>query len=213
MRPLLLILLLATPIAAEEPLTNSDVLRMIKDGVPASVVAAKIRASTTRFDLTTEAIVSLTKAGVPETVLTAMLAQATPPTTAGQEPKATGLDMLKWKQECEKTGWPDYICRPGEPSITFRKVGFYKTDAAPSALADLTITHGRLSATVISRQILDMPWTDVEDFCAEFGPWRNMFYLQTTNGELRFDLGGGEKELSRFLRKILLSIKPEKCEN
>lgn len=210
MRRLLLLLLLATPLLAEEPLTNADVLRLLKDGVPASVVTAKIKTSATRFDLTTDAIVTLTKAGVPEAVLTAMLESAKTAPAAAPPSKPVGPDMLVWKQECEKTGWPDYICRPGTSELTFHKVAFYEP-RAHGASAQLTLTRDHLSATIFGRPIFDIPWSDVETFCTEFA-FRNMFYLHTKERTITFDLGGGEDELSVFLRKILRSIRPEKCE-
>jgi hypothetical protein len=211
-RLLLLTLLVAATAGGEEPLTNADVLRLLKNNVPASVITAKIKTSATRFDLTTDAIVTLTKAGVPEAVLAAMLESKTPSTPVSARPtQATGPDMLKWKQECEKIGWPDYICGPGTPFLTFRKVIFYKTDVGADATGELTLTHPRLSGSSIGRTVFDVPWEDVTTFCAEFGPWRNMFYLQSKDGELRFDLGGNEDELSVFLRKIIASVKPEEC--
>lgn len=212
-RLLLLTLLVAATAGGEEPLTNADVLRLLKNNVPASVITAKIKTSATRFDLTTDAIVTLTKAGAPESVLTAMLESKTPSTPAGSRPsQASGPDMLVWKQECEKTGWPDYICGPDTPFLTFRKVIFYKTDVGADATGELTLTHRRLSGSSIGRTVFDVPWEDVTTFCAEFGPWRNMFYLQSKDGELRFDLGGNEDELADFLRKILRSIRTEQCE-
>lgn len=213
MRRLLLLLLLATPLVAEAPLTNADVLRLLKEGVPASVVAAKIKTSTARFDLTTDAIVSLTKAGVPESVLTAMIEKSAG--TASATPAAaappTGPDMLVWKQECEKIGWPDYVCRPGESGITFHKVMFYREGArTPGAGGEVNVTHQHISAYSLGRQVFDIPWSDVTSFCAEFA-WRNMFYLHTKDGEIKFDLGGNEDELSRFLRRLLLSVRQEQC--
>jgi hypothetical protein len=210
MRRLLLLLLIATSAVAEEPLTNTDVLRLLKDGVPASVVTAKIKTSTTRFDLTTDAIVTLTKAGVPEAVLTAMLESTKTAPAAAPPAKPVGPDMLTWKQECEKTGWPDYICHPGTSELTFHKVAFYEP-RAHGASAQLTLTRHRLSATIFGKTVFDIPWSDVESFCTEFA-WRNMFYLRTKERTITFDLGGGEDELSGFLRNILRSIKTEKCE-
>ena len=210
---LLLTLLLATTARGEEPLTNADVLRMLKDGVPPSVVSAKIKTSETRFDLTTDAIVTLTKAGVPESVLTAMLESTTPSTAApaGAPPsQASGPDLLLWKQECEKAGWSDAICRPEESGITFPAIFYREGARTPGAGGEINVTNHRISASSLGREVFDIPWTDVKSFCAEFA-WRNMFYLQTKDGEIKFDLGGGRDEMSKFFRKMLLSIRPEEC--
>ena len=57
-----------------------------------------------------------------------------------------------------------------------------------------------------------IPWSDVASFCAEFAG-ATCSTSNTKSGEITFDLGGGEDELSRFLRKVIASVRPEECPN
>lgn len=59
--------------AQENPMTNADVVSLLKAGLPATVVVSKIRTSKTNFDTSTNAILALNKDGVPSDVISAML--------------------------------------------------------------------------------------------------------------------------------------------
>ncbi len=58
---------------AKRPLTNSDVLKMVKGGVPESVIISSIQSSPAKFDLSPNALVSLHKDGVSQKVMDAMM--------------------------------------------------------------------------------------------------------------------------------------------
>src|SRR5688572_27864395 len=73
MRHLLLCLLLALPLAADEVLTNADVVKLVKAGLSAETIETKIAASGGRFDVSTDAMVALAKDGVPDRVIQAMV--------------------------------------------------------------------------------------------------------------------------------------------
>ena len=67
--------------ANEQPLTNADVMKMIENKIPESVILAKIQSSPAKFDTSTDAIIALNKVGVSDKVLAAMVsasAVATP---------------------------------------------------------------------------------------------------------------------------------------
>jgi hypothetical protein len=57
----------------QQPLTNVDVVKMVKSGLPASVIANAIQANDTDFDVSANGLISLQKAGVPQTVMDAMI--------------------------------------------------------------------------------------------------------------------------------------------
>ena len=59
---------------AQEVLTNDSVIQMVKAGLPEAVVIAKIKSTSSKFDLKTDSLVSLKKAGVSDKVLEAMVA-------------------------------------------------------------------------------------------------------------------------------------------
>ena len=73
---------------AQEVLTNDSVIQMVKAGLPEAVVIAKIKSTSTKFDLKTDSLVSLKKAGVSDKVLEAMVAAGSgaAPSTAAAAP-------------------------------------------------------------------------------------------------------------------------------
>lgn len=68
---------MASPIAAQELLTNDSVLALLSAGLPSEAVVAKIKASKGRYDTSTESLISLKNRGVPGPVLAAMLESGT----------------------------------------------------------------------------------------------------------------------------------------
>ena len=70
-------------------LTNKDILEMLKSGLTAEIVIAKIKSSPGKFDTTPTALAELKTAGVPDAVIMAMVQgpnETTPvPGTAGPE--------------------------------------------------------------------------------------------------------------------------------
>ena len=56
------------------PVTNADVLRMVKAGVPESAIVSSIQSSPAKFDLSPDALIGLHKAGVGQKILDAMMA-------------------------------------------------------------------------------------------------------------------------------------------
>lgn len=59
---------------AERPLTNSDVINMVKSKLPESVVVGAIQSHQGRFDTSTRALILLHKAGVTDAEMNAMMA-------------------------------------------------------------------------------------------------------------------------------------------
>ncbi len=73
----------AIALAAQQPtVTNDDVLALLKAGLSAAIVVAKIQASDCRFDTSPDALVKLRAQNVPDSVLLAMV-QAGPPVGRG----------------------------------------------------------------------------------------------------------------------------------
>lgn len=60
-------------VAAQSPLTNNDVLEMIKAGLSEEIVVAKIKSSPSKFDTTPTALSELKAGGVPDSVIMAMV--------------------------------------------------------------------------------------------------------------------------------------------
>ena len=57
---------------------NTDILKMLKAGLPESVVLAKIHRETGTFDTSTDALIALKQAGASEAILNAILNHVNP---------------------------------------------------------------------------------------------------------------------------------------
>jgi hypothetical protein len=76
---------------ADEVLTNDGVVKMVKAGLPESVIIQKIRTSERKLDTSADALIKLKSAGVPDKVIEAMLAPASSSgTSAATAPPASG---------------------------------------------------------------------------------------------------------------------------
>ncbi len=69
----------AMPLLAQQnqqPLTNNDVVKMVKSGLPASIIVNAIQANQTNFDVSANGLIALQKAAVPQAVMDAMISAA-----------------------------------------------------------------------------------------------------------------------------------------
>lgn len=62
-------------VLAQSIITNENVIEMVKSGLSAEVIKAKIKSSEINFDTSTEALKKLSEANVPESVVVAMIEQ------------------------------------------------------------------------------------------------------------------------------------------
>ena len=60
----------------QKPLTNADVIKMVKSGVPESVVVSSIQSSPTKFDLSPDGLIALHNAGLTQAEMDAVMATA-----------------------------------------------------------------------------------------------------------------------------------------
>lgn len=58
---------------ADSPLTNDDVLMLVKNGIAPEIIIAKIKTSSSKFDTSPSAMQNLKQAGVPDAVILAMV--------------------------------------------------------------------------------------------------------------------------------------------
>ena len=109
--------------AAEKPLTNSDVISLVKAGLDDGTIVAKIRQSgRSGFDTSVDGLIALKKANVSKTVIDAMLGAAPVGTgTGGAAPAGTGGSTV---QLVTADGELDLQSLEGEPSATYIGVGF-----------------------------------------------------------------------------------------
>jgi hypothetical protein len=76
----------ASPVTAQEVVTNETVIQMVRAGLSEGVILAKIRSSPTRFDTRTDALIALKQAGASERVMAAILGGGAPPAQAASPP-------------------------------------------------------------------------------------------------------------------------------
>lgn len=118
-----LLLLSSSPLtAAEKPLTNADVIALVKAGLDDSTVVAKIRQSgRSGFDTSVEGLIALKKAGVSKTVIDAMLGG---PAFDGRPGAQTTNSSKTDVQLITVDGEHDLQSLEGEGSATYIGVGF-----------------------------------------------------------------------------------------
>ncbi len=80
-----LALVLASPLGAQEILTNETVAKLLDAGLDPGTVIEKIKASKGNYDLSTDQLIALKKRGVPGSVISAMLASTQPAAATAPE--------------------------------------------------------------------------------------------------------------------------------
>ena len=85
-------------LAQNQALTNNDVVKMFKSGLPASTIVNAIQANPSSFDVSANGLIALQKAGVPQPVMDAMISaaskQRSAPAAAEGSPAATASSAL-----------------------------------------------------------------------------------------------------------------------
>src|ERR1700721_349587 len=81
----LTIITVASPQQGQKPVTNDDVVKMVKGGLPEDTIVSAIQASATNFDISADALISLKNAGVTQPVMAAMIAAESNKRTAGSQ--------------------------------------------------------------------------------------------------------------------------------
>ena len=91
---------LSWPGAALAKLSNDDVIKMHKAGLPESVIVSTIKASGDSFELSAMDIIGLHKAGVPAKVIEAMMASKKSSAAPAETPKARSEERRVGKECC-----------------------------------------------------------------------------------------------------------------
>ena len=88
----------ATFAQTKKPLTNDDVLQMVKAGFQESMILKAIEANDTNFDVSVQALMDLKNAGVSQAIIEAMLAaeaKKKAPAPAANPPKESSSSGAK----------------------------------------------------------------------------------------------------------------------
>jgi hypothetical protein len=136
----LLFLLLVAPTVAQtrKPLTNDDVLQMVKEGFTEEVIIKAIEANKGDFDTSLPGLRTLRNAGVSEKILNAMLSASSRKTEAPTAAAARGLP--------EEVG---VYLREGEKLIEVQpEIVNWRTGGILKAMATGGLTGGHVNGTV-----------------------------------------------------------------
>lgn len=127
-----------TGVAAQEMLTNEAVLKLLDAGLPAEAVVAKIKASPSQFDLSTDQLIALKNKGVPGPVLAAML-----------EPKAAAATELSMDSpDPAVPHYPGvYMFGPSDQRM-YRMLATASNQAKTGGIIGYALTGGIASASI-----------------------------------------------------------------
>jgi hypothetical protein len=87
------------PKPANDAPANAAVLKLLQVGMPESVVLDRIHATIEKFDLSTDALVTLKQAGATEAELKAIVAQGTAPTAAPADTGPSLAESMRFIQD------------------------------------------------------------------------------------------------------------------
>ena len=99
-----------------KPLTNADVVKMVKAGLDESTVLLAIKQHASQFDTSTDALIDLKTQGVPQSVIHAMLTASTPgggaasPSSSPEDNRSAGNGKGsngKWRRVEDKSAFDD----------------------------------------------------------------------------------------------------------
>jgi hypothetical protein len=143
----------------QKPLTNTDVVKMVKGGLPQSVIISEIKSHPANFDLSPDALIHLHRLGVPKGILDTMMAAgaqppattappapASPPTEASpgasapaQEPQAVPSPAAVTPPAASPSGLPSVAVLMGEVRlpIPIERTQLEETKAKPSSMLSL----------------------------------------------------------------------------
>jgi hypothetical protein len=62
--------------AQKKPLTNNDIVKMVKAGLPTEIILESIRNNKEEFDVSADGLIALKEAGIPDNIIQAMVARS-----------------------------------------------------------------------------------------------------------------------------------------
>lgn len=156
MRRAVLLLLLALPLAADDVMTNADVVKLVKAGLSAETIEAKIAASQTKFDTSTDALVALAGEGVPDRVVRAMI-QAKP-----------GVAPASRRSSPENRPEAGATRAKAAPARRY-EVAIHSDKYAKCDNGQLRIDANGVQASGCRKLDFKAGWADIKSACYEYG--------------------------------------------
>ena len=162
--------------AAEPPLTNADVIKLVRAGVSADAIVAKIQSSASAFKLDTDSLVALAGEKVPDAVIKAMMASTPAPTPAPAPPASpapaapapSAVSVTPVAVESPKVAVTEVVIK-----------GIYRTRGICTARGDVTMnvkkftfkpvdTSPLCSEEAFGKTAAEFAWDDVSRLCFEY---------------------------------------------
>ncbi len=190
----------AAAAAAEPPLTNADVVKLVKAGVSTDVILAKIKSSEVAFATDADSLVALANEKVPDEVIRAMVARTAPaaPTSAPA----------------------------GTPKAEVTKVvvqGIYRTRGICTARGDVTLTPAGFefkpiekspvcSEDAFGKSSAAFAWSDVKRLCFEYAASGTVEVWLNDGDDMSFKSSrGGMEDLAARMKSVHPDL-PVRCE-
>jgi hypothetical protein len=132
---------------SNKPLTNDDVVQMVKGGFDESTTIAAIDAAQTNFDTSVQALMALKAAGVSEKVISSMLA-ATKKKTETAKPTAAAAAPAPAANPDVPEDMGVYTKLKGSLSEVYAEVVSWKSGGVGKSMLTGGFTKGHVNATV-----------------------------------------------------------------
>jgi len=172
--------LLMPTLAFAQTLTNDQVVRLSQAGLGAEAIVAKVRASTTRFDVSTDAMVALRRAGVPDAVIAAMVVSA----AGGGAPDRT-LDQAAASDPAAPHAPGVYLLQPGPAPRMQRLDPRLADDVRTSSILGWMFSYGLAQLKLTT--VLDGPTASVHAETSR--PTFYFYFNQPGSGLVRNGMG------------------------
>lgn len=132
---------------SNKPLTNDDVVQMVKGGFDESTTVAAIDATETNFDTSVQALMALKAAGVSEKVISAMLAAAKKKTEVAKPAPVAAAPATAANPDV-----PDdigvYTKLKGSLAEVYAEVVSWKSGGVGKSMLSMGMSKGHVNATV-----------------------------------------------------------------
>ena len=128
------LLVAGLPVLAQDnqkTLTNADVVKMVKGGLPESVIVSAIQSSPAKYDISPDALIALQKDGVTAKEMDAIIAESKKTPAAGAASATAAVS--------EKTHMPRVTVNAGKTSepVALEKTELAQTKTKPSSMSSL----------------------------------------------------------------------------
>lgn len=149
-----ILLLVASPAFSQsnKPLSNDDVVQMVKGGFNESTTIAAIDAADTNFDTSVQALMALKAAGVSEKVISAMLAATKKKTEAAKGAAQGSAASAAAPVAAPKPDVPEdvgvYVKLKGSLAEVYAEIVDWKSGGVGKSMLTMGMTKGHVNAVV-----------------------------------------------------------------